>query len=127
MKLVAEAGRDGDLVAALGAAAVQNSSTGLGGHANEKAVDLATAAAVGLEGALGHGENPVLSKWSAKGRSAEACGPEVQLPVWPSITVISEVVQRRCSAQMFRAVHRMCLLNRSAGRSCPDQGDAQTA
>jgi hypothetical protein len=46
-------------VAALGAAAVEDGGTGLGGHANEKAVDLATAAAVGLEGALGHRVCPV--------------------------------------------------------------------
>jgi hypothetical protein len=58
-RLVPEAGRDRNLVAALGAAAVEYSRTGLGGHADEKAVDLATAAAVGLEGALGHGKNPV--------------------------------------------------------------------
>jgi len=52
--LVAEAGGDGDLVAALGAAAVQDGGAGLGCHANEKAVDLAATAAVGLKGALGH-------------------------------------------------------------------------
>ena len=52
--LVAEAGRDGDLVATLGAAAVQDGCAGLGGHANEESVDLAATAAVGLKGALGH-------------------------------------------------------------------------
>jgi len=58
-ELVAEASGDGDLVAALGAAAAEDGCTGLGGHANEKAVDLATAATVGLEGALGHRGIPV--------------------------------------------------------------------
>ena len=58
-ELVAEAGGDGDLVTALGAAAVEDSGTGLGGHANEEAVDLGAAAAVRLEGALGHDEFPV--------------------------------------------------------------------
>ena len=58
-RLVAEACGDGDLVAALGAAAVEDGLSGLGGHANEEAVDLATAAAVGLKGALGHRVVPV--------------------------------------------------------------------
>jgi hypothetical protein len=58
-RLVAEACGDGDLMTALGAAAVEDSLSGLGGHANEEAVDLATTAAVGLEGALGHGVCPV--------------------------------------------------------------------
>jgi hypothetical protein len=55
-ELVAEASRNSDLVAALGATAAQDGGTGLGGHANEKAVNLATAAAIGLEGALRHDE-----------------------------------------------------------------------
>lgn len=58
-RLVAEAGGDGDLVATLGAAAVEDGGSGLGGHANEKAVNLATAATVRLEGALGHRVCPV--------------------------------------------------------------------
>jgi hypothetical protein len=58
-RLVAEASGDGDLVAAFGAATAEDSCSGLGGHANEKAVDLATAATVGLEGALGHRDIPV--------------------------------------------------------------------
>ena len=58
-RLVAVAGGDGDLVAALGAAAAEHGGSGLGGHANEEAVDLATAAAIGLDGALGHGVCPV--------------------------------------------------------------------
>ena len=53
-ELVAEASGDGDLVAALGATAAENGSAGFGGHANEESVNLATAAAIGLEGALGH-------------------------------------------------------------------------
>jgi hypothetical protein len=53
-ELVAEAGRDRDLVAALGAAAAQHGGTGLGGHAAQEAVDLAPAAAIGLKGALRH-------------------------------------------------------------------------
>jgi hypothetical protein len=58
-RLVAEAGGDGDLVAALGATAVEDGGSGLGGHANEEAMDLATATAVGLESALGHRIYPV--------------------------------------------------------------------
>jgi hypothetical protein len=53
-KLVAEAGRDRDLVAAFGAAAAQHGSAGLGGHAAQEAVDLAPAAAIRLKGALRH-------------------------------------------------------------------------
>jgi hypothetical protein len=53
-ELVAEAGRDCNLVAALGAAAAQHGSAGLGGHAAQKAVDLAPAAAIRLKGALRH-------------------------------------------------------------------------
>ena len=53
-KLVAVAGRDGDLVAAFGAAAAEHGGAGLGGHAAEEAVNLAPAAAIGLKGALGH-------------------------------------------------------------------------
>src|SRR5690348_1845376 len=52
--LVAEACRDRDLVAALGAAAAQHGGAGLGGHAAQKAVDLAPAAAIRLKGALRH-------------------------------------------------------------------------
>ena len=59
MRLVAEACGDGNLVTALGAAAVENSGSGLGGHANEKSVNLATATAVGLERALRHDVFPV--------------------------------------------------------------------
>jgi hypothetical protein len=58
-ELVAEACGDGDLMTALGAAAVENSGSGFGGHANEEAVDFAATTAVGLEGALGHGIFPV--------------------------------------------------------------------
>jgi hypothetical protein len=58
-KLVAEACGDGDLVTALGAAAAQNGGSGLGGHANEKAVNFGAAAAVGLECALWHKVFPV--------------------------------------------------------------------
>jgi hypothetical protein len=57
--LVAEACGDGDLVAALGAAAAEDSGAGLGGHAYEETVDLATTTAVRLEGALGHDVRPV--------------------------------------------------------------------
>jgi hypothetical protein len=53
-RLVAEAGGDSDLVAALGAAAAEDGSTGLRGHANEEAVDLGAATAVRLKGALRH-------------------------------------------------------------------------
>jgi hypothetical protein len=58
-RLVAEACGDGNLVTALGAAAAENGCSGLGGHANEEAVDLAATAAIGLEGALGHDVRPV--------------------------------------------------------------------
>ena len=58
-RLVAEACGDGDLVTALGAAAVEDSGAGLGGHANEEAVNFAATAAIGLEGALGHDVRPV--------------------------------------------------------------------
>jgi len=44
---------------ALRAAAVEYSGSGLGGHTNEKAVNLGAAAAVGLERALGHNIYPV--------------------------------------------------------------------
>ena len=44
---------------ALGAAAVQDGGTCLGGHADEESVDLAATTAVGLEGALGHCDYPV--------------------------------------------------------------------
>jgi hypothetical protein len=58
-RLVAEAGGDGDLVAALGATAAEHSSASLGGHANEEAMNLGATAAIGLEGALGHLSVPV--------------------------------------------------------------------
>ncbi len=57
--LVAEAGGDRDLVTALGPAAAQNGCASLAGHAGEKAVNFATAATVGLKGALGHRVCPV--------------------------------------------------------------------
>ena len=80
-RLVAEACGDGDLVTALGAAAVEDGGAGLGGHANEEAVDLATAAAVGLEGALGHGVRPVsnleVACWPRVTRQMAAMGPVV--------------------------------------------------
>lgn len=59
IRLVAIASGDGDLVAAFGAAAAEHGSACLGSHAGEEAVDFATAAAVGLEGALGHRIRPV--------------------------------------------------------------------
>jgi hypothetical protein len=58
-QLVAETGRNGDLVTTLGAAAVEDGSAGLGGHANEEAMNLRAATAIGLEGALGHRSVPV--------------------------------------------------------------------
>jgi hypothetical protein len=79
-ELVAEAGGDSDLVAALGAAAVEDGCTGLGGHAYEESVDLATAAAVRLKGALGHRRYPVLMIfvgkmiWWLRGWSGEEWG-----------------------------------------------------
>jgi len=57
--LVAEAGRDGDLVTALGAAAVEDGLSSLGGHTDEEAVNFGAAAAVGLERALRHSDCPV--------------------------------------------------------------------
>lgn len=59
-KLIAEAGGDGDLMAALGSAAAEHGSPGFAGHAAKKAMDLAAATAVGLEGALGHVSCPVM-------------------------------------------------------------------
>jgi len=53
-ELVAETGANSDLVTALGAAAIQNSLTGLGLHAGQKSVGLRTATSVGLEGSLRH-------------------------------------------------------------------------
>lgn len=53
-ELVAEACGDGDLVAALGAAAIEYGCTGLGLHAGEEAVGLGAVAAIRLEGTLGH-------------------------------------------------------------------------
>jgi hypothetical protein len=69
-ELVAEACGDGDLVAALSAAAAEDSGSGLGSHAYEEAVDLAATTAVRLEGALGHDFRPV---------SEDVC--------WPYVTV----------------------------------------
>ena len=61
-KLVAVAGRDSNLVAALRTAAIEHSLSSLGGHADEKAVDLRTTAAVGLERALRHNIYPVCKR-----------------------------------------------------------------
>ena len=44
----------------LGTAAVQYSLSSFGSHADEKAVNLGAAAAVGLKGALGHRRYPIL-------------------------------------------------------------------
>ncbi len=55
MGLVAVTGGDGDLMAALGAASAKDGGTCLCLHAGEEAVGLGAMAAVGLEGALGHG------------------------------------------------------------------------
>jgi hypothetical protein len=56
-ELVAESCADGDLVTALGAAAVQDGSTGLGLHAGKKPMGLRAMAAVRLKGTLRHGNN----------------------------------------------------------------------
>ena len=61
-RLVAEAWRNGDLVAAFGAAAIEHRGTRLGLHAGQKAVNFATAAAVRLKGALGHGIRVILTR-----------------------------------------------------------------
>jgi hypothetical protein len=53
-ELVAEAGADGDLVTALGAAAVQDGGACLGLHAGKEAVGLGAVAAVRLKGTLRH-------------------------------------------------------------------------
>jgi hypothetical protein len=52
----AEAWADSDFVAALGAAAAEHSSAGLGLHTGKEPVLFGAAAAVGLEGTLRHGE-----------------------------------------------------------------------
>ena len=54
MLVVAEAGADGDLVAALGTATAEYGRTRLGLHAGKKPVGLRAVAAVGLEGTLRH-------------------------------------------------------------------------
>jgi len=72
-RLVAVTGGDGDLVTALGAAAVQDGLAGLGGHTNEKAVDLGTTAAVGLERALGHDVYPVCENNIEKSAVSKSC------------------------------------------------------
>ncbi len=74
-ELVAEACGDGDLMTALGAAAVENSGSGLGGHANEEAVDLAATTAVGLESALGHGSYPVSDPGGTDPDLDDVCWP----------------------------------------------------
>ena len=74
-ELVAEACGDGNLVTALGPAAVENSCASLGGHAYEEAVNLATAAAVGLKGALGHRVRPVSNL-------EVVCWPQMPGTVW---------------------------------------------
>jgi hypothetical protein len=78
-RLVAEAGRDGDLVAALGAAAVQYSLAGFGGHTNEKSVDLGTATAIGLECALGHRCCPVCKKFLRGFSTDGLCGFSLEI------------------------------------------------
>ena len=59
VELVAEACGDRNLMTALGAASVEYGLSGLRGHTNEEAVNLAATAAVGLERALGHDGYPV--------------------------------------------------------------------
>jgi hypothetical protein len=56
-ELVAEPGADGDLMAAFGAAAVEDGGACLGLHAREEAVGLGPVAAVRLEGTLRHDKN----------------------------------------------------------------------
>ena len=53
--LVAEAGADGDALAALGTAAAEDGGAALGLHAGAEAVGLHAAVTVGLKCALGHG------------------------------------------------------------------------
>ena len=53
-RLVAEASGDGDLVAALGAAAAEDGGACLGLHARKKAVGLGAMTAVGLKSTLRH-------------------------------------------------------------------------
>ncbi len=67
--LIAEAGRDGNLVSAFGTTAIEYSGARFGLHASEKAMSLGAVTAVGLKGALRHkrvsggpGSDPV-SKW----------------------------------------------------------------
>jgi len=61
--VLAEAGADGDLVTALGAAAAQHGGAGLGLHAGKEPVLLYAGAAVGLKGALRHGLKNSYSDW----------------------------------------------------------------
>jgi hypothetical protein len=53
-KLVAEAGADGDALAALGTAAAEDGGSALGLHASSEAMGLHAAMAIGLKCALGH-------------------------------------------------------------------------
>jgi hypothetical protein len=54
-RLVAITSADGDLVTSLGTTAAENSGTGLGLHAAEKAVRLGATTTIGLKGTLRHG------------------------------------------------------------------------
>jgi len=85
--LVAEAGRDGDLVTALGAAAVEDGLSGLGGHTDEEAVNFGAAAAVGLECALRHGDCPVYKASSRKRQDLNAESFDVCW-IWPGSFVL---------------------------------------
>jgi hypothetical protein len=59
-KLVAEAGRDGDLMAALGTATIENGSAALGLHAGAEAMGLGAVTAVGLKCTFRHGFEKLL-------------------------------------------------------------------
>jgi hypothetical protein len=61
-RLVAEAGADGNLVTAFGAAAAEDGGTGFGLHASQETVGLGAVAAVRLKGTLRHDKNSCAGK-----------------------------------------------------------------
>jgi hypothetical protein len=65
-ELVAEAGADGDLMTALGAAAIKNGGARLRLHAGKEAVGLGAVAAVRLKGTLRHEKTPTAEAASAQ-------------------------------------------------------------
>jgi hypothetical protein len=101
VELVTEAGGDGDLVTALGAAAAEHSGSSLGGHAAEEAVDLAATTTVGLEGALRHIKFPVRKSLCCIERNDKKLrflqGPEHLLGSNSEYNGVAKIEQRRAA------------------------------